>query len=255
MTARIRHGLTYANVLSTIALFVALGGGAYAAARIGPDDIKRNAVRSKHIKKNQVGRKHLKRGAVSTPKLVAGAVTAAKLANASVTGPKLADGSVTGPKVDESTLGIVPNADLIDGVDSGDLMRGSGRARAVRGTDAPSASPSAPFVLGDGELTLDCNNPASAGSDFVFKNTSGSTADVWTDKVQYTFAPAHQIFHSSVPNGGNASVSVSGPSVLDGSALVKFTASTPGRLTLIEARIVFSAGNCLFNAAATELPT
>ena len=39
-----------------------------------------------------------------------------------MTAAKLAGGSVTGPKVDESTLGIVPNADLIDGVDSGDLM-------------------------------------------------------------------------------------------------------------------------------------
>ena len=45
----------------------------------------------------------------------------------------------TGPKVDESTLGIVPNADLIDGVDSGDLMRGAGRARAASGTATPSA--------------------------------------------------------------------------------------------------------------------
>ena len=255
MTARLRAGLTYANVLSTIALFVALGGGAYAAARIGPDDIKRNAVRSKHIKKNQVGRKHLKRGAVSTPKLVAGAVTAAKLADGSVTGPKLADGSVTGPKVDESTLGIVPNADLIDGVDSADLMRGSGRTRAVRGTDAPGDSPSAPFVLGDGELTLDCNNPASAGSDFVFKNTSGATADVWTDKVQDGFATGHQIFYTSLPNGGSATVMVSGPIVQDGRGFVKFTVSTPGRVTLIEARVVFTGSACLFNAAATELPT
>ena len=66
MTQRIRHRLTYANIMSTVAVFAALGGGAYAAATIGPDDIQRNAVRSKHIKKNQVGRKHLKRKAVST---------------------------------------------------------------------------------------------------------------------------------------------------------------------------------------------
>ena len=43
------RGLRYANVVSTIALFVALGGGAYAAGLIGPDDIARDAVRSKHV--------------------------------------------------------------------------------------------------------------------------------------------------------------------------------------------------------------
>jgi hypothetical protein len=45
--------LTYANVLSTIAVLSILGtGSAYAAAQIGAGDIKRNAVRSKHVKKN-----------------------------------------------------------------------------------------------------------------------------------------------------------------------------------------------------------
>src|SRR5262245_24434502 len=46
--------LTYANGMATIAVFVALGGGAYAASQIGPNDIKRNAVRSKHIENGQV---------------------------------------------------------------------------------------------------------------------------------------------------------------------------------------------------------
>ena len=256
MTQRIRHRLTYANIMSTVAVFATLGGGAYAAATIGPDDIQRNAVRSKHIKKNQVGRKHLKRKAVSTAKLAGGAVTGVKLRKGAVTETKLADGSVTGAKVDESTLGIVPNADLLDGVDSAALLRGRGRTVAVRGTDAPSGSPSAPLNLADGQFTLECQNPASIGSDFVFKNTSGAAADVWTDKVQDGFAIEHQIFYTSVPNGGTATVMVSGPVVQSGRALVKFTVSTAGRVTLIEARIVFtSAGECLFNAAATELAT
>lgn len=161
---------------------------------------------------------------------------------------------MTGPKVDESTLGIVPNADLIDGVDSGDLMRGPGRARAFTGTDAPGDSPSTPFNLDDGQLTLACQNPASVGSDFTFKNTSGSTANVWTDKVQDGFATGHQIFYYSLPNDGSATVSVSGPIVSDGRALIKFTIEARNRLTLIEARIAFSGGVCVFNAAASELP-
>jgi hypothetical protein len=50
----IRAHLTYANVISTICLFLLLGGGAWAAATIGSHDIKKNAVRSRHIKNGAV---------------------------------------------------------------------------------------------------------------------------------------------------------------------------------------------------------
>jgi hypothetical protein len=266
MLGRMRSTLTYANVMSTIALFGVLGGGAYAAARIGPDDIKRNAVRSKHIKKNQVGRKHLKRNAVSAAKIASGAVTNPKIGSAAVTEPKIASGAVTelkiadaavtGAKVNESTLETVPNADRVDGIDAADLLRGRGDIRAVRGTDAPSGAESAPFALtGAGSLTLECRNPASAGSEFRFTNGSGSTADVWTDKLQDGSLPATQVFYNSVPDGGHATVSVSGPAVLEGRALARFTIAVGDRVTVIEARIVFAAGVCSFNAVATEMTT
>ena len=48
--------LTYANVMSTIAVFgVLAGGGAYAASKIGSSDIAENAIRGKHIKADTVG--------------------------------------------------------------------------------------------------------------------------------------------------------------------------------------------------------
>jgi hypothetical protein len=47
--------ITYSNVAATLALLIAVSGGVvYAANRIGPGQIKRNAVRSKHIKNGQV---------------------------------------------------------------------------------------------------------------------------------------------------------------------------------------------------------
>lgn len=50
--ARIRERMTYSNVMSTIAVFAVLGGGAYAATNVGSGDIEKNAVRSKHVKKD-----------------------------------------------------------------------------------------------------------------------------------------------------------------------------------------------------------
>lgn len=158
--------------------------------------------------------------------------------------------------MNESTLETVPNADRVDGVDAADLLRGRGDIRAVRGTDAVSGPESAPFVLaGAGDFTLGCQNPASVGSDFKFTNTSGTTADVWTDKVQDSFAIGHQIFYQSVPNGGSASVMVSGPVVLEGRSLVKFTIAIGDRVTLVEARLVFAGGVCSFNAVAIQMAT
>ena len=52
---RIRQHLTYANVMATIAVFVALGGGAYALDgrnSVDSGDLKKNAVKSPEIAKN-----------------------------------------------------------------------------------------------------------------------------------------------------------------------------------------------------------
>ena len=55
-----RAKLSYANVMATVACFIALGGGAYAAATIDSGDIAKNAVLSKHIKNNKVTGKDVK---------------------------------------------------------------------------------------------------------------------------------------------------------------------------------------------------
>jgi hypothetical protein len=56
MRVRIKPRLTYANVVSTIALFVVLGGGAYATIdrKIGPRDLRKGAVTTPKIKKQAV---------------------------------------------------------------------------------------------------------------------------------------------------------------------------------------------------------
>jgi hypothetical protein len=53
VAGRIRDHLR-GNVVAYVALFIALGGSAYAAAEIGSDDIRRNAVLSQHLRKNAV---------------------------------------------------------------------------------------------------------------------------------------------------------------------------------------------------------
>lgn len=76
MKRRLRPRLTYSNVVSTLCLFILLGGGAYAAAK---------------LPKNSVGTKQIKKNAVN--------------------GSKVADESLTGSDIKAATLGTVPSAD------------------------------------------------------------------------------------------------------------------------------------------------
>ena len=55
-----RQRLSYANVMSTLAVFVVLGGGAYAASKVGSNDIARNAVKSKHVGPNALSGSDIK---------------------------------------------------------------------------------------------------------------------------------------------------------------------------------------------------
>jgi hypothetical protein len=122
--------LSYANVIATLALFIALGtGGAYAANQLAPKSVgakqlRPGAVTAKKLRKQSVTAPKIKAlavkesklsaGSVSTSKLALSAVTTEKLNAGAVTNQKLADNSVTGSKVDEASLGKVPSASFAD---------------------------------------------------------------------------------------------------------------------------------------------
>jgi hypothetical protein len=80
----LRTRLTFANAMSCLALFVALGGFAVAAG----------------LPKNTVGAKQLRKNAVTT----------AKLKNEAVTGAKVKKGTLTGTQINLASIGTVPNA-------------------------------------------------------------------------------------------------------------------------------------------------
>ncbi len=93
--ARIRKRLTYANVMSSLAVFLVLGGGAaYAAKKIGTNQLKGASVTTAKIKKNAVTASKIKKGSITTPKIAPGAVTNGKLADGLVTVQKLVPGFV-----------------------------------------------------------------------------------------------------------------------------------------------------------------
>ena len=99
---KLRQGFSFANVMSMVAVFIALGGGAYAAVKansVGAKQIKPNAVRSDEVKDGSLLPADLAVGALSEQG-PAGATGPAGLAGAAgtsggrgATGPQ----GVTGP--------------------------------------------------------------------------------------------------------------------------------------------------------------
>jgi hypothetical protein len=98
MFTRVRARLSYANVIASLALFLAFTGGAYALS----------------IPNNSVGTKQLKKKAVTTSKIASGAVTHGKLAGDAVSGSRVKNDSLTGADIKESTLAKVPSAAAAD---------------------------------------------------------------------------------------------------------------------------------------------
>ena len=104
-----------ALVISLLALFVALGSGAYAANKIGTNQIKNKAVTTGKLRGKAVTTGKLAGKAVTTGKLAGQAVGAnklkdsavgeSKLGQSAVGTDKIADGAVTNSKLDDTSVG------------------------------------------------------------------------------------------------------------------------------------------------------
>jgi hypothetical protein len=100
-----RH-LNVANVLSAMALFVALSGVTYAATAA------KNSVKTKSIAKGAVTTPKIKNLAVTAGKIGNGAVISSKIGASAVGGTQIADGSV---RAVELGGGVVTNAKIQNG--------------------------------------------------------------------------------------------------------------------------------------------
>jgi hypothetical protein len=156
---QIRKRLTYANVMSSIAVFLVLGGAAFAATK---------------LPKNSVGTKQLKKNAVTTQKIKKGAVTGAKVKVSSL------------PKVPSATnADHASNADTVGGLSASAFLAsngvradGAGVAQYIDDfqtesfTDIVSKSFTAPsngFIYVTGSLTTEADNTLGGEGELQFR--------------------------------------------------------------------------------------
>lgn len=117
---------TVSLALSITALFVALGGTAFAVSRIGTSQIKNGAVTAKKLHSAAVTSAKIKPGAVGTKAIADNAVTSPKVANGTLTAGDVAPNtflSANGTAADSAKLGgLAPNA----------FVFGQGKLRSAR---------------------------------------------------------------------------------------------------------------------------
>lgn len=144
---RLRSKLTYANVVSTLALFlVVAGGSAFAAANLA-----KNSVGAKQIKKN--------------------AITTAKIADGAVTGAKIAAGSISGSNINLSSLGTVPSAAKADSAGNA----GHATTADHAADSATVGGRSAAQLAAEAKLTCPADTKLVAGLCFEKTNRSATT--------------------------------------------------------------------------------
>jgi hypothetical protein len=184
---RLRQRLTYGNVMSTVAVFIAFGGTSYAFT------LSRNSVGSRELKPRSVGASELKTGAVSSTDIknrgirltdVSLATRAALRGQRGEQGPPGADGVSLFAKVDAGG-GYSPSSVGTRGAGVG------GRVVFFQGRSVASCGYSASLARVDGGSPGD--PPPGATITVAPSGDGGVLVRTWDAANQPTWLPFHLI--------------------------------------------------------------
>ena len=176
MISKLRGRVSPAHVIALAALFVALGGTAFAAATIGTNDIKNQAVTKPKIAKKAVTTGRIADQAVTERTLRDLAVTTNKIADLAVTNGKLDINSVSAANIQDSAVGASELGSTTQAV-------GGLQAIAASGTGEQTATcPAGTQVLSGGgfansfQVHLVTSFQSGNGWHVAYQNTDPNTA-------------------------------------------------------------------------------
>jgi hypothetical protein len=215
MPARTRPTLT--TLIALLALVIACSGTAVAAG------LAKNSVTSKTIKNDTVKSKDLKDGSVGSVDITDGSLGSADVQDGSLGSADVQDGSlgsadvkddgVTGADIAEGTLGTVPNATAVGGVQVTPLT-----------VSLPSNSPGVQVLSESGDtVVLDCEGAAlryvltrgASGRPLLYSaalstgGTSGASLDP-NESVEIQISEGHFTISMVLPSGGSVTLDYTG---------------------------------------------
>jgi hypothetical protein len=154
--SRIRARLSFANVTSAIALFVALGGSAYAAVElpsnsVGRDQIRTSGVGKSEIGSNTVGTSELRNSGVAAADIKTGAVGPSEVRPNAIDSDELADGGIGAADLSDAAKTAVAAIDAV-----------TFRAAAAADGTAPKGNAKTITRTGAGVYSVDLGTDVSA---------------------------------------------------------------------------------------------
>jgi hypothetical protein len=193
-----RSRLTYANVASSLALFIAVGtGGAYAANTVGSgdiidesiqtNDIKDGEVRTSDIGFNQVFGSRITDDTIKSADIADGRIEGVDLQNGSVVNGKLANNAVTEPKIAADAVNSAKVLDdtVVDGGLAAPDLQANSVGSSEIATDAVQATEVANDSIDAGEIVdFGLSNQdvgvlfAQVNADSTLANSSGGVTTV-----------------------------------------------------------------------------
>jgi hypothetical protein len=164
----LKRRVSYANVVATLALFLAVSGGVvYAAGTLGKNSVKSSniaakAVKNRNLAKNAVKAKNLAANAVTTAKVKKQAITGGKVKKGTLTRSNLHTGTLAGLQVAEVTAASVPGL-------SSEVTGGTPVPLAGTGTFTPLAGKSYELLTELKGTPTDTDGP---GGEICFANVT-----------------------------------------------------------------------------------
>jgi len=157
--SRVTSRLTYANVMATIAVFLALGGTSYAVTAL-----PRNSVGTQQLKKSAVTSAKVKDGSLTSADFAAGTLLKGDAGATGAQGPQGERGA-TGAQGPQGERGATGATGAVTGLDA-----------EITSTSDPLAYANAPQALAIGSMTLASNSRVMIfGRSFYGGNCSGSS--------------------------------------------------------------------------------
>jgi hypothetical protein len=202
-----RRHLTYANLMSTLAVFLAVGGGAaYAANTVFSTDIVDGEVKTQDLAADAVTSPKILDGGVKVTDINDGAVTNGKLGDGAVTSSKIGDGAVTNFKLGS---GVVTHSKLgPSSIDGSNVAANSLTLSDVLGADKSGTISFSQGANSCGNLNLSVSG-AQVGQVVLFSFT-GSTAIPTTEVFGGVRVTAANTVVVRACNVGASTMSVSG---------------------------------------------